>query len=396
MVEGLTVERVTTNEGLNKLGPEWHELFIESGCRNVLLTPEWASTWWSHWGNGHRLAIIAVRDKIGRLIAVAPFYIRSMMGKWGIRKLCFLGDKHIGSDYQDLLSAPGCEKAVVDSIINEVRALATEWDAVELLNCAADSHVFGMLRASMRELGMREIISSTSVCPFISLPESFDEYLAMVGDNVRYNFRRRLRALERNGKVDCLVLTHPSDIHAHFGELLRLHQMRFGQKNVRSDFLGEDIEKFHADLIDRLGTAGMARLLLLRVNGETIAALYGFTAGKRFTFFQSGMDPSWSRLSAGLVMMGCSIRVAIQTGHDEFDFLEGLQPYKLQWAKQTRGQISVKYCNSSIRGRLARVITVGAGLLKRMLPVRVRHVIKHMLITLMLHLVYVKTSSSRV
>lgn len=54
--------------------------------------------------------------------------------------------------------------------------------------------------------------------------------------------------------------------------------------------------------------------------GKVIAALSGFSASKRFAFYECGMGPAWSRLSVGLVMMGCGIEEAIRTGHEEFDF----------------------------------------------------------------------------
>jgi len=80
----------------------------------------------------------------------------------------------------------------------------------------------------------------------------------------------------------------------------------------------------------------MARLFLLQVGGKAVGALYGFSVGKTFSFYQMGMDPAWQRLSVGPVMMGCTIEEAIRTGHGRFDFLCGDETYKFQWAQDSR------------------------------------------------------------
>ena len=68
-------------------------------------------------------------------------------------------------------------------------------------------------------------------------------------------------------------------------------------------------------------------MYVIQACGAAVAALYGFSIGKKFLFYQSGMDPAWSRLSVGLGMMGWTIAEAIRNGHKEFDFVRGDEPY---------------------------------------------------------------------
>src|ERR1019366_9553223 len=74
---------IATSAELARLDAEWGDLFQRANPENIFLSFGWMSTWWKHFGKG-QLAVIAVRDSAGRLVAVAPFYIaRSFTGLAG-------------------------------------------------------------------------------------------------------------------------------------------------------------------------------------------------------------------------------------------------------------------------------------------------------------------------
>jgi CelD/BcsL family acetyltransferase involved in cellulose biosynthesis len=185
------------------------------------------------------------------------------------------------------------------------------------------------------------------------LPQSFEGFLSTVGSNLRYNFRRRLRALEREGRLEFQTAREWPSILPAYNALTGLHGIRFRQKRESSDFLIDRVQSFHMDALHEMAAGGMAWVNLLKVNEKPVAALYGFSTGKRFSFYQSGMDPAWSRLSAGLVLLGLSIQEAIRTGHEEFDLLEGDQEYKRQWASHHRSIATQCFFDRRTKSRLA-------------------------------------------
>lgn len=350
----LVVECIRTGIALKRLEGEWRDLFQRVGCRSAFLSMEWIEAWWRLWGAPHRLLIIAVRNRLGRLVAVAPFYVRRpRLHSWGTRALCFVGNDYVAPDHLNILVDQEYGRASIKAIVDQVRRLQGEWDYLELSNGHEASPVFSGLCRELQAQGLRGQVLHVSECPYAALPDSFEAYLGSLGSNHRYNFRRRRRALEREGRVEFVVCESWPTIREHFEELRALHALRFGQKQVQSAFLLPRIQEFHADVLPRLTAAGMARLYVLRVQGRAVAALYGFSVGKTFAFYQSGMDPAWSRLSVGLVMMGCAIEEAIRTGHDEFDFLAGDQAYKRQWAMHSRNDVTICYFDRRVRSRLA-------------------------------------------
>ena len=63
-----------------------------------------------------------------------------------------------------------------------------------------------------------------------------------------------------------------------------------------------------------------------------MAALYGFSVGQTFQFYQCGMHPGWVRYGLGQVLIGNALEQTIAAGRATFDFLRGDESYKSDWA----------------------------------------------------------------
>jgi CelD/BcsL family acetyltransferase involved in cellulose biosynthesis len=339
-----TVSVVVTRNSLSQLASDWQNLFERTNCSHVFLSHEWMVEWWDQWGAGHELFAIEVRDANERLIALAPFYVKIPKNRWaGARVLAFIGSEYVASDHLDILVEPGSEDLAIQEIVRTVLSHRKEWDYIELADCDADSATLAGLRSQLKTAGLREDTTSSAERPYALLAPDFDEFLSTIGASVRYNFRRRLRNFQRAGRVDVICLVENSAIRKHFVDLMRLHWMRFDQLGKVSSFSDNQLLEFHTRLLERMASRPWPRLYLLQLDGQTVAALYGFSVSGRFCFYQSGMDPQWSKMSPGLLMLGCSIEHIIETGHYEFDFLRGTQSYKLHWAKYRRQAVTVRF-----------------------------------------------------
>jgi CelD/BcsL family acetyltransferase involved in cellulose biosynthesis len=347
---------IATAEDFESLRGDWTELFEAAASRCAFLSFEWMFTWWKHWGKGRALAIVAVQDDQGRLVGLAPFSIaRVFPAALGARRLSFLADAHVGSDYLGILARPGWEQAVLDAIATAVWARRSEWDYIELGD-AEDGPLLASLCARLEAMGMSVHKTPASVCRYIALPASFDAYLAGISINLRSNYRRRWRVLQRMGPADIVAVSDPAGLERHFPELLRLHRMRFQQREQESAFTRSGVPAFHEEVLGELAARGWARLFLLQASGQTVAALYGFSIGKTFQFYQCGMHPGWLNLGVGQLVVGSSIQEAIRTGHTEFDFLRGEERYKAQWAEPSRQTVTVRLFDwrpASLAARIA-------------------------------------------
>jgi CelD/BcsL family acetyltransferase involved in cellulose biosynthesis len=360
---------IESRAGFAHLRSEWRDLFTRARQENAFLTFGWMFTWWQHFDRG-KLAVIAVRDSSSRLVAVAPFYIARVATAMGARRLGFLADAHVGSDYLDILADREHAVAATEEIARTLLLHRGLWDYIELRD-AADSQVMAALTTCLERGGMRPERAAGQLCYYIPLPPAFEEYLSGIGISLRANFRRRWRNLQRDNQGECLTFTHVEDLQLHFPSLLALHRMRFQQREMHTAFLAPGVPEFHADALRSLATEGLARLFLLKAGGEPVAAIYGFSAGETFQFYQCGMHPEWMRQGVGQVMIGNAIEHAIAGGHTTFDFLRGGESYKAQWAHQARRTITWRLFDRR-RGSLAAQLGLHANLALR----RAAHILR--------------------
>jgi CelD/BcsL family acetyltransferase involved in cellulose biosynthesis len=332
---------IATPAELAELGPEWDDLFRRANAENIFVSFGWMSTWWKHFGKG-QLAVIAVRDAAGRLAAVAPFYISRSAAGLGARRLGFLADEHVGSDYLNIVAESACEAAAAEEIARILFAQHRHWDYIELRD-TADSPLRAALTAGLRERGMRAIESTRRVCRYIPLPPTFEKYLSGIGASLRANYRRRWRALQAEHRAECVAVSEAAALERHFPALIALHRMRFAQRAAESAFLAPKVPEFNAEAMRVLAAQGAVRLLLLKASGESVAALYGFSVGGTFQFYQCGMHPGWTRYGLGQVLIGNAIEHGIAAGHNTFDFLRGDEAYKAQWAGCERENTTLRF-----------------------------------------------------
>ena len=72
----------------------------------------------------------------------------------------------------------------------------------------------------------------------------------------------------------------------------------------------------------------LLRLNILELNASPIAATMCFYYHDDVYLYNSGYDPEYSGLSAGLISKALCIQDSIQKGKKRFDFLKGGEEYK--------------------------------------------------------------------
>lgn len=347
----LTVETIEDREGFRQLRDEWSELLQASDADSLFLTWEWLYTWWTHLAGGRRLRLVTVRCG-GRLAAVAPLAMR--LGFFGVLLfpvLEFLGLGSVGSDYLDVILRRGLE---ADALAALAAHLGTGKHVLKLAQFRRDvrSGARGLAQG-LGDLGWTAREIPFGRCPFISLAgSSWTSYLAGLGREHRRNFRRRVRQLATHFAVTIELVRTEEQRRAAFGALLSLHERRWRPRGGSKAFHTPALRAFHDELSRLALERGWLRLFLLRLDGQPAAALYGFMYGGRFYFYQQGFDPRYARYSAGLVLTGLTIEMAIAEGAAEYDFLSGEEGFKFLWAGQARDLSVIDLAPPGLRGLL--------------------------------------------
>jgi CelD/BcsL family acetyltransferase involved in cellulose biosynthesis len=370
----LTVEKIGDVSSFFALQWEWNELLQSSGSDGLFLTWEWLYTWWKHLAGNRQLSILAVRCG-GELVALAPCGLRSpSLPRWSpCPVLEFLGSGSIGSDYLDVIVRKGRELEARRALASHLagQRVAVDWTQLRQGDCRASE-----VASALAESGWSVAETETNTCPFIPLAgRSWESYLATLGAEHRYNFRRKLKRLNRDYAVRFEQVRTGEQCRESIDLVVALHNLRWRDRGGSDAFDTPGLVGFHQEFSQIALKRGWLRLYVLRLDGEPAACLYGFLYRRIFYFYQSGFDGKYDKHSVGLVTMGLAIECAIEEGAEEYDLLHGNEAYKSHWSHDSRplGRLEVYppgglgwICRSSVElERASRRIA------RRMLPKRV-------------------------
>lgn len=328
------IRRIDTTEEFGKLKNAWEDVLEASSANCFFLTWEWLHTWWMHLGGSRELYILIIESN-GKLIAVAPLAARPhRLGHFAGRSLEFLGSGIAGSDYLDLILRRGHEAEAIERL---AAYLADRKPKLELGQLRESAAAWQLAQRLQHRGGYRAFQMKTERCPYIDLTgQTWETYLRGLGASHRANFSRRLKQVAKAFDFRFERVKSARKRCEALAALIDLHNKRWHERGASEAFSSADMIAFHDDVSRVALERNWLRLYVLWLNDRPAAALYGFCRGGRFYFFQSGLDPEYSRYSVGLVTMGLAIKDALAEGAEEYDLLHGDESYKFLWAQRER------------------------------------------------------------
>lgn len=314
------------------LREEWNALLERSAADCLFLTWEWLYTWWKHLAAGRRLHLLVVRDGDG-LAAIAPLTRRpAALGRLlPFPALEFLGTGNVGSDYLDVILRRGKERDAVETLAG---ALADAPPALELTRVNRETSSSTELARTLRQQGWRIRETTLDPCPFINLDgQTWESYLATQGPT---HFPKRLKGLQRRFDVRFSRVESEGERREALEVLVALHTRRWQGRGGSEVFVTPGLRSFYEEVTRLALERGWLRLFTLRLDGSPAAVLLGYRYGPTFYFYQSGFQPAFARESVGFLIIGMTIRYAIEEGASVYDFMRGAEVYKSRWARDVR------------------------------------------------------------
>jgi CelD/BcsL family acetyltransferase involved in cellulose biosynthesis len=350
-LSSLRVELIRDLDGWKRLESEWNVLLRESVMDAVFLCWEWLDTWLEVYGDGGEWVILTARDQEGQLLGVAPMMFdrgAGPVGRW-MRRLILLGQKaDTASEYLDWVLLRGHEEAVANAFCQYLfGGVGRSWDLLRFDTMRADSPTLPLLEKFVAAKGRTLTVSHVTAAPYLSLPESWDAFMASRSGTfrTRWNkFHREHCVAVREAGVDLSVVDGMQIIR-------ELNERRWGDR--RQSFLSDRYRRFHDTVSARLHNAGYLAMLFLEADGQIVAGRYDFSYAGKAWCFQGGWLPEWEKERAGKMMLTAMMRWCIEHGLGEYDFLGGEASYKNEWGNNERCIVDIQAANPrSLRGKL--------------------------------------------
>jgi CelD/BcsL family acetyltransferase involved in cellulose biosynthesis len=312
--------KVLVHDHLEAVGPSaWDALAAATRLRSPFLSWTWQHEWVRAFATDRRLEIRRVEDGAGRLVALLPL-CESAPGT-----LQVLGGSDV-SDYLDLIAAEGREEETWMALLQSRVTEHVEW---RLHAVPAVSVTVTGLAQLAAACGLSATVSVEERCPVLSLPPTWDTYLARLSGKHRHELMRKTRRLEReapDARPTCV--STPAEIAARLGDFLDLHRR---SRTGKARFMDERMEGFFRRVLTTFAERGAARLWFLDTATGPIATFVTLEWDGTVGLYNSGFAPDRASLSPGVVLLAQLVRDAIARGKRTFDFLRGEERYKYEF-----------------------------------------------------------------
>jgi CelD/BcsL family acetyltransferase involved in cellulose biosynthesis len=328
------MQEVCSLGGLGALAPEWSELCDRCPWSTPFQRPEWLLPWCKHFDLDEPW-VLALRDE-GRLVALLPCFVYTSPrddrpgGAWvEERVVSLLGT--VSSDYGDVIADPCREAEAMAAFLSHLDERADRWDVCDLEQLRPDSP---LLAASLPQ-GWTEQRALQSACPVVALWQGAHSLRDVVPVRQVRELARLQRHTDRHGGMG-IVTAGADDCGAILAALVQLHGARWRQRGSTGVLTGEELERFHDDVVAGFAARGALALLALYLEGQIVAVSYGFYERREALLYLTGFDPRWSHCGPGVLLQGAAIEAAMRRGCERYDFLRGRDPYKYSWGAKDR------------------------------------------------------------
>jgi CelD/BcsL family acetyltransferase involved in cellulose biosynthesis len=324
------VEVIDSEDALGAVRDSWRRLAATRG--NAFVTPEWflASLRALHGDAVPAVAVVREGDRAVR--GLLPFV--DWPAARGGRLASFPGTRF--GDIFCPVAEPGDDEQVAAAVAPELARHLGPRCRLQLGR--VDSQAGWWRKLARAWPGrMSAVPQPPEQLPYVSL-EGLDwqGYLATRSGQFRSQVKRKMRSLERDHEVRLRRTAGGDQVSSDLEVLFDLHDARFDTRDDSSSIARPEARDLHHRFAAAAHEQGWLRLYVLEVDGAPVAAWYGWRVGDRFSYYQAGFDPAWSRYSVGFLLLAETIREAIEEGATEYDLLLGDEAFKERFANGKR------------------------------------------------------------
>jgi CelD/BcsL family acetyltransferase involved in cellulose biosynthesis len=301
-----------TMESFDSLSGDWSKLETESLITHIFSSLIWTKTWWQQFNHGNTLYLGSIK-KEEKVIGIAP-----LMTKGSIAS--FIGGVNV-CDYLDFIVKAKEELYFFDVLLDSL--IKAGISRLELAPLRPDSSTLMYLTKIVQERGIESSLNKLDVSLDVALPPDWESYLSMLDTKQRHELKRKMRRLWEMGDISFRASLDANKDDTNM--FLKLFQ---DSREDKAAFLTQEMESFFRSMFTAMARAKLLRLNILELNTKPIAATICLDYKDSIYLYNSGYDPEFRWVSAGLISKAMCIQESIERKKRRFDFLKGNEDYK--------------------------------------------------------------------
>lgn len=313
----------------------WDDLLVASCDSTPWQSWDYLSSWWRHLGAGKQLRVIVVESarvpvlifplQLARewMIGVPTRILEPISMLWDVNRPRFAIGAHDPAAYARGLQA--------------IWELRHEWDVLRIEELPIDDPQAQDLQhfAAGHGLWFRHVLSS--VVPYLSLEQPWEQFLQTRGRRLRKNLRAARRRLESFGPVSLEIAETPEDIRRAYGLMLELHRHSWKRRKRVGLSHSEAYRAFFSDFLSAMARKGQARILTLRAGAQPVAATLAFTHLDTYFSTEIVHHAAFAKCSPGTLLEAMELEhLMSERAFRQYDFLGRFLNNKQRWTEQAR------------------------------------------------------------
>jgi CelD/BcsL family acetyltransferase involved in cellulose biosynthesis len=327
---GFSASVVSDEAALRGLEDDWNSLSAKSRWPNAFMTYGWYKAWndakdAQSGGVGNKPHVVVLRQG-NEVAGIVPLVKRIASPLFRMRKLQFVSTH---ADYHDPVLSNDTE-GLIAAFVEHLVGTAAQWDILDLRDLRDVDGSKAAMERAMRQAGLRYFIEPEEEgCPYLKIDGDLETIMKRLSGHARRTLRRRgERATAEGFRVR--IIENP---HLEPGSLEKLVALDWKKHLHKSSpqFVGQFPEVFRS-LIDALGPRGWLYVALLENESDSIAFQFGFRCGDKLWDYSKAYDRSFSRFAPGTLILPALLDYSCTKGFQEYDFLRGEEPYKMEWS----------------------------------------------------------------
>jgi len=346
-------EVVTDWQGLRKLEAEWNGLLERSKANTIFLRWEWIQQWGDIVASRVRPCIVIVRDNHGRVVGIAPFYVRNarLMSFASYRILGIMGDDFTGAEYSDWLVSQDNTGAALEAISDELCGGKIKWDCIWMPRMAGWTGARERIIEACEGAGFNHRIRPRDFA-FVRLPNDIETFKRSLSKNRREQIRRQGKKVMRHSGVAVTRCLTEDDLPRYLDALFELHHLRWVQLGQRGAFEKRPLMvSFYRQFAREAIRKRWLWLYGLEVDGRMKAVQVGYVYNRVYFQMQEGFDPDFLD-GVGNVLRIKVIEDCISAGVEVYDFLGEMTEHKRRWLAERRAGYDVLIGRRSLKNRV--------------------------------------------
>jgi CelD/BcsL family acetyltransferase involved in cellulose biosynthesis len=289
--------------------------------------PPWLEVWWQAFGSSADLYLRAVR-RGDSLLGIAPLQIKD-------GKAFFLGSDDV-CDFLDFVLTPGDEHDFFEVLLDDLKHRGIT--RLNLGPLRPESKTLSHLVGTAKQRACEVSCATDDISIELDLPPTWEEYLDMLSGKQRHEVRRKLRRLAEKGDANYRTVEGGEAVD----EVIDLFLTFFREsREDKRNFLTPKKETFFRTLARAMSQEHILKIGILELDANPLAAVMGFHYSDTVYLYNSGYDPQYRTLSAGLLSKVLCIKDSIAQGRKKFDFLKGAEQYKYRLGGE---EVHLKRC----------------------------------------------------